>query len=186
MKEFTIKNIFKCWLKLWPATVILIVAGAGIGVWQAKSLTQRYETNTKVLIVNNDNSALAADYAGLAGSMLVRETAEERAGTTGCSTGGAGAGNVVTLSVACTESEEDALKLLATLRDTYEEKLKELYGDKIERVVVISGESAVKTKVTGKTKLMKAAVPVVGGMLLSLAIAFVYTDYITRKHGKKK
>ena len=88
--------------------------------------------------------------------------------------------------MACTESEEDALKLLATLRDTYEEKLKELYGDKIERVVVISGEPAVKTKVTGKTKLMKAAVPVVGGMLLSLAIAFVYTDYITRKHGKKK
>ena len=186
MKEFTIKNLVKYWCKIWPLTLILIVAGVGAGFMLVKTTKQSYEANIDVLVINSDRNAVANDYASLFTSDLVEGVVTENSDYADCSTDTKTTGNVVNITTSCGGSGSQALKFNELLVEQFSAVASQLYEDNLDEVTILSSDKEAKPTVTTSTKLMKIAVPVIAAIATSMVVAFIGLDIKVSKAEKKK
>lgn len=179
MKDFTLKNIFKYWIKLWPVTVALFVLGCAAGLYLVKSVTNGYQSAAQLLVRNSDSNAQSTDYVALVQSELVLKDAA----IDGCEAIASGAGNVVEITTTCEDSPETAKNFTNTVAQRFSEKAKEIYGADDFELVRLGETSEATPMVTTKNKIMKFMVPVVAALAGSLAVAFIGLDI---KVSKKK
>ena len=188
MKEFTITNIFKCWLKMWPMTVILVALGLGVGWLSASKVKPEYSAEMDLLIINERDGSSAAEYAGLANSELVSNPALEKAAVDdGCTLSASGTGDIIAFVATCQTNEDEVKHLAKVAADNFTGWAKDIYGEDTFKTIQLSEDATmVKVPSTGRSKLIKMAVPAVAMLAASLVIAFIYLDYkVSKGHGKK-
>lgn len=188
MKEFTITNIFKCWLKMWPITIILVLLGA-VGGWvSVKNTPTVYSMRQSLLIMDERDGSSAAEYAGLANSDLVSNPAfRDAAVNAGCKLVAGGANHIVSFTASCPSNEEESKKLVSSAMTNFIEWAQDIYGKDNFKVVKLSNEPKVVEPATPPAnKTIKIATPAVVMLAVSAVIAFVRLDYkVSKGNGKK-
>ena len=186
MKEFTITNVFKCWLKLWPVTIILLILGFGAGIFAIKQTEPSYTAELDVLILDNKDGSSAVEYAGLVDSDLVSEPVfKEAAVDDNCKIAGSGKGDVLAFNATCPTSEE-ALHLVTIAAKNFDAWAKDIYGAENFRTVQLSKEAFIAKSFGSGKKINTLAVPMAVMLILSFVIAFVQLDYKVSKNNDKK
>ena len=188
MKEFTIINIFKCWLKIWPITVILVILGLVAGWLSVKNIVPEYSAEVDLLIIDERDGSSAAEYAGLANSDLVSNPAFDKAAVNdGCTLSATGKGDIISFVAICPTTQEEAGHLADTAAENFSGWAQDIYGEESFKTIRLVDEAkAVRVGVGKRNKLVKILVPGAAMLAVSLVIAFVHLDYkVSKGNGKK-
>lgn len=188
MKEFTITNVFRCWLKMWPMTVILVILGLGAGWLSAKNVMPEYSAEVDLLIIDERDGSNAVEYAGLANSDLVSNPAFKKAAVDdGCTLSATGKGDIIAFVSNCPTNEDEARHLANTAAENFTGWAQDIYGAENFKTIELSEEpTSVSAKPATRSKIVKLLVPGVAMLVLSAVIAFIYLDYkVSKGHGKK-
>lgn len=187
INKFTIKNLCKCWLKMWPMTLILIAVGVGVGIFAAQRLTQSYTSTMSVLVINSSESALPTDYSGIVNSDLIASRAFERSGVASgkCTLTAVSSGNILNITTDCPEGGNESKDLVESAVSVFSDVVSELYGEENISVATLSGSTGVAPVQTDGDYVLRTVAPIVAGLLLSGVIAFVRLDYAVSKRKKK-
>ncbi|MDR3297894.1 MAG: hypothetical protein LBT19_00735 [Candidatus Nomurabacteria bacterium] len=188
MTKFTIKNYLICWLRIWPITLVFVLAGLGFGVWASSSLVQSYRSGATILIVNPAENVVSTDYTTIMNSRMVSEEARKGLDDDDddiCTLLGTGVGNVLNVSADCTSSVEESERLLAGGVGAFESAVRSIYEDDTIRVTKVSGDMKAVETVTGQDYAFKIVVPVFAAMALSAIVAFIWLDYKSSESRKK-
>lgn len=173
---FTIANLTKFWLKMWPLTVVLTALGFFVGLCMASSVHQSYSGNLSLLIINPPETAAAEDFRGIVNSQLFSNQiiAKNSGINDSCSVSGAGTGNIVNISIECTDTESVNLainNLPSTLRDT----LTDIYPESDIDLVELSSSEA-SSLVSNNRYFSKILILTLSGFILSIIIACIAFD----------
>lgn len=173
---FTIANLTKFWLKMWPLTVVLTALGFFVGLCMASSVHQSYSGNLSLLIINPPETAAAEDFRGIVNSQLFSNQiiANNSGINDSCSVSGAGTGNIVNISIECTDTESVNLainNLPSTLRGT----LADIYPESDIDLVELSSSEA-SSLVSNNRYFSKILILTLSGFILSIIIACVAFD----------
>ncbi|MBQ3310081.1 hypothetical protein IJG73_01410 [Candidatus Saccharibacteria bacterium] len=188
MKEFTITNVLRCWLKMWPMTVILIILGLVAGFLAANKVRPEYSAEMDLLIIDERDGSSAVEYAGLANSELVSNPAFEKAAVDDdCGLVASGTGNIIAFVANCPTNEDEVKHLASVAAENFTGWAQDIYGAENFKTVALSKEpTLVVAKSATRSKIIKLLVPGVAMLVLSVVIAFIYLDYkVSKGHGKK-
>lgn len=184
MKDFTLKNIFKYWIKLWPVTVVLFVIGAIIGVCNMRSLQQIYQSESSILVRNSSSEALAADYVAIANSELLSgKIAVENNKYSDCNALASNVGNVVKITLECTDLGlvDDFTSVVVS---EFNNVLESVYGNDNIKTTILSSNQEAQPTISQKDKLVKLAIPIIAALACSFIVALIGFDIKNSKHGK--
>lgn len=168
MKDFTIKNILKHWLKIWPITLILLIIGCGIGVYSICSTEISYKTSSKVLFKNSALSYSSTEYSGILNSSIVKKQRDDN-----CSLSSSQSGSILSYDIKCLTDNsnavsENVLNILVT-------EVKKIYGEKnVEAIVLQSSNSSTKNDTSSNIK--KFLIPFIAMFVLSFVVSFIKYD----------
>ena len=188
MKEFTITNIFRCWLKMWPITVVLVILGLGAGWFSTRGVVPEYTVEVDLLIVDERDGSNAVEYAGLANSDLVSNpTFNTAAVNDKCTMVASGKGDIISFVATCPTNQEEAERLANAAAENFTAWAQDIYGEDNFKTVSLADKSKdTHVAVNYPNKLAKILVPGLAMLVVSLVIAFVYLDYkVSKGHGKK-
>ena len=178
--EFTLKNILKQWIKLWPVVVLCTVCGIAGSFVYAKNIEAKYVASINVLIRNNDKSASSGDYLFLLSSDSVTHTLSNNS----CEYDAKVDGNVLILSTSCTSSPEDARIFLENIFDQFKQIVGDIYGDDAVEIIPLNNIKNGQEEYSNKPS--RAIVIFIASIFVSIIIAFISLDYKITKNEKKE
>lgn len=183
MIRLTFKNYFCRWVRIWPVTIILVIAGLGAGILLANRLTQSYKGSMSILVVNDTIGTTFTDYTSIMNSVIVKDEVKRRVNIDSCSPAATNLGNVVTVSADCV-SVDDSQKVLSSALEVFDETMEEIYGSGAVSVTVLSEVAAEKT-VSNQDGVVRVGGGVLAGFAVSLIVAFVLFDLEASRTKKK-
>lgn len=185
--ELTVKNYLKCWLKIWPATVLLVGLGVGVGLWSMSRIQQSFVSEARILVVNTTEGVLPADHIGVVNNSGIVAEAKQQSGVdSSCSAVAATVtGNTVNIAAICASSAEDSQALARAVIEEFRNVSSKIYGEEEVKITVLTGASKGEEVVTAPDYAMKLVVPVFAGIVVSAAVAFVRLDSKVRHQSKK-
>lgn len=171
MKEFTIKNICKLWLKMWPLTIILVLMGGVLGVLLSNKLAPTYETEMVLLVKNDELKNSTSEYAAIMNGL----SKESRS----CKITNSQAGNIISSAMICLE-ESDAYEISNKVKKEFDKTVRDVYGESI-KITTIVNAGVEKKEVAAYRRIQKILIPVIFVFALSWVIALVRLDFQTSK-----
>lgn len=178
--DFTIRNILKQWIAIWPVSAFVIICGIIGSILYANHLTTTYTSSFNVLIRNSDETVSSNDYVFLLNSNLIPDNAQN---DDSCLIEAQASGNVLVINSTCTSSMENARSYLETTFLNLKNAIYDIYDKNNVNIVQLTDA---KDEIENGNKVSRAAIIFVASILFSFVIAFIILDYKISKNEKKK
>ena len=180
--QFTIPNLFKFWLKMWPLTLILTVFGFIAGVYLASQAQQSYSGTISILVTNMPDNVVASDYSGIINSkvFVARILEDTNLAESSCVIAATNTGNILNVSTQCPKSE-DVETVQAALADTFVTLTNEIYATQDPLTVTTLTSEFALPLISASQQAFKVFALTVAGFLFSAVITFIVFDYKTSK-----